>query len=445
MTADLRSADLRHLWHPYTQARDFEDTRFPIIERAEGLYLFDSDGHAALDGISSWWACNLGHSHPRLVEAIRRQAAQLQHSILGGMSHPNAIRLAERLAAIAPKGLRRSFFASDGASAIEAALKIALQYWWNRGRDEKTEFAALEDGYHGDTLGAVGVGFVPGFHAPFRNAIRPAWRAASPHCFHCPHGHRPESCGAECFGSMEEIFRAHGDRLAAVVLEPVCQGAAGMRIYSAEYVRRLRALCDACDVLMIADEIAVGFGRTGALFACDYCGVSPDILCLGKGLTGGHLPMSVAMVREEIFESFRAAPGGATGAERDRTFYHGHTYCGNPIAAAAALAALDVYEDERIVERAHPAMKALAACVERLGRWPGVRDSRAMGMMSALEIRPEAGGADAARRICRRAYSLGLFIRPLGNILYLWPPLIARPADIERMAETMERAMNDER
>jgi len=428
MPEDLRALDLRHLWHPYTPIDAFEaDDDVPVIARAEGVRLYDAAGRAWLDGISSWWAVNLGHGHPRIVEAIRAQAGTLQHSILGGMSHPNAARLAARLAAAAPGALNRVLFASDGASAVEAALKIALQYRTNRGEAGRDRFVSLADAYHGDTLGAMGPGHLPGFHRPFEKVLTPAFRAASPHCFHCPCGLAPETCDVECFASMAEAVRQNADRVTAVIVEPLCQGAAGMRIYPAAYLRRLRALCDETGALLIADEIAVGFGRTGKLFACEHAGIAPDILCLGKALTGGALPMSATVVTDAVYDTFRNT------RERDRTFYHGHTFCGNPIAAAAALAALDVFAGEKIVEQARPAMDALAAGIADLGARPPVARARALGMMGVLEIAPEAGGEDAAKATARKALARDLFIRPLDNIVYLWPPLVTSKEDIGKM------------
>ena len=253
MTDALGESDRKHVWHPYTDIAWVEGTDFPIIERAEGVRLYDRSGRGILDGISSWWACNLGHGHPRLVEAIRRQAQTLQHSILGGLSHPNAIRLAERLAAISPEGLTRAFFASDGACAVEAALKIALQYRANTGAPGRNRFVSLCSSYHGDTLGAMGVGFVPGFHAAFKGVLRESYRADSPDCAHCPAGRTRDTCSVECFGSMRRIVEAHHDEVTAVIVEPLVQAAAGVRIYPEEYLHRLRSLCDEHDILLIAD------------------------------------------------------------------------------------------------------------------------------------------------------------------------------------------------
>ena len=434
---ELRRKDLHHLWHPYTDIAKFEGIDFPIIERAEGVYLYDDRGRALMDGISSWWCVNLGHSHPRLIEAIRRQAPTLQHSILGGMSHSGAILLAEALARIAPKGLRRVLFASDGASAVEAALRVSLQYWANVGRPERRRFVSLEDAYHGDTLGAVGVGYVEAFHAPLKHVLGEALRAESPHCFHCRRGESPDSCEVACFQSMERIVREANDTVAAVIIEPICQAAAGMRIYPAEYLRRLRRLCDECGVLLIADEIAVGFGRTGRMFAMEHAGVSPDILCVGKALTGGYLPMSAALVTDRIYEAFRSV-----GAD-DRTFYHGHTFSGNPLASAVALASIETYEDERILPECRETAKRLASGIERLSALGSVANTATQGMMSAVEISPRAGGAALAARIAAKALDLGLFIRPLGSILYLWPPLVTTRAELDQMLAIFGQAVAD--
>jgi len=431
----LRQIDVRHLWHPYTNIDLFEKAEFPIIERAEGVYLYDVDGKAILDGISSWWACALGHSQPELVEAIQRQNAKLQHSILGGMSHKNAILLAEQLAEITPGDLNRSIFCSDGSSAVEAALKVTLQYWHNVGESQRTQFVSLEDAYHGDTLGSVGVGYVASFHAPFESVLRKGLRAASPHCFHCPMGKEPETCDVECFSSMEKVVRENHETIAGVIVEPLCQGAAGMRIYPAEYLMRLRRLCDDYSIILIADEIAVGFGRTGKMFACEHAQIAPDVMCLGKALTGGYLPMSACVTTDKIYDAFRNQDGN------DRTFYHGHTYCGNPITSAVALAALDIYTEQNIIEKARPVMDALKEGIESLGELPCVSAHSSLGMMGVLEISEDAGGASYAKEIQKRAFDLGLHVRPLGNILYLWPPLVTSMDELNSMLAILREVL----
>lgn len=436
---ELRQRDIRYLWHPYTEITSFEASEFPIVDRAQGCSLFDIDGRELLDGISSWWCVNLGHSHPRLVRAIQEQAERLQHTLLGGMSHPAAIALAERLARIAPAGLGHALFASDGTSAVEAALKIALQYWTNLGESGRTQFIALEEGYHGDSLGAVGVGYVEAFHKPFAGAIRPAFRALSPHCNRCPLGLSPERCSVECFDSMERLIGDHHRECAAVIVEPLCQAAGGMRIYPEEYLRRLRAACSQRGLLLIADEIAVGMGRTGRCFACERAGVAPDVMTLGKGLTGGLLPMSATLVSDAVYDSFRA------DGDRARTFFHGHTFCGNPITSALALAALDVYEEEKVLERLGPRILQLDEGMRRIAEGLGGSPLRSLGMIAAVEIADAAGGAARAKAIARRAVELGLLIRPLGSTVYLWPPLTCTEGELGRMLELLGRAASETR
>ena len=449
---ELRRRDIEYLWHPYTEISSFEQMKFPIVESAQGCRLRELDGRVLLDGISSWWCVNLGHSHPRLVRAIQEQAAKLQHTLLGGMSHPPAILLAERLAQVAPPGLGHAMFASDGSCAVEAALKIALQYWTNQGESHRTRFITLEDGYHGDTLGTIGVGYIDGFHRPFLPALRPALAAVAPYCNRCPVGLRPESCQAECFAcvtssstnssstnfsSMDTLIRRHHDECAAVIVEPLCQAAAGMRIYPALYLQRLRALCTEYGIPLIVDEVAVGFGRTGAMFACEKAGIVPDILTLGKGLTGGLLPMSATLVTDAIYDTFRA------NGEQTRTFYHGHTFCGNPITSALALAALETYDEEKTVERLPERMRILEDGMRRVSTVLEGSTLRTLGMIAAIEIAPEEAGRLRARRIAGRAYELGLFVRPLGSTIYLWPPLNSDPAELQAMVEMMERAARE--
>ncbi len=413
-----RDMDRRFIWHPYSKRSQIESQDFPVIVRGDDVYLFDSDGNRYLDAVSSWWACNLGHGHPRIVEAIRRQAGLLQHSILGNLSHPAAIELAGRLAALFPGDRRRIFFASDGASAVEAALKIALQYWHNRGMPEHRSFISLENAYHGDTLGAVGVGFMQAFHAPFERSVIRARQAESPCCGLCRWNKRPESCALECFDSMGTLIKNHSHETAAVIIEPLCQGAGGMRIYSARYLEKLAALCREHDVLLIADEIAMGFGRTGRMFAFEHAGIDPDIVCIGKGLSGGYLPISAAVVKEAIYDTFSDQP-------EDHTFYHGHTFAGNPIAAAAALETLKIYEKEKIVTQSAAMGALLQARMKELEGTEGVLNVRGLGLLSAVEFEPAPPGeVSRAQRVRQKLLKKGILIRPLGDVAYLMPPLI---------------------
>lgn len=431
----LRELDIKYLWHPCTDINALEQTDFPIIERARGVYLYEVGGRPLLDGIASWWCVNLGHSHPRLIAAIQQEAGTLQHAILGGMSHPNAIKLAEQLARLTPGDLTHSFFASDGASAVEAALKIAVQYWANIGEKGRNHFVGLEEGYHGDTLGAMGVGYVESFHRDYQEVIRPAYRALSPHCAQCPCTKEPETCDIECFDSMAKLLKAHHQKIAAVIVEPLCQAAAGIRIYPEEYLRRLRKMCDEYGLILIADEIAVGFGRTGSMFACERAGIVPDIMTVGKGLTGGYMPLSAAIVNDTLYNSFRNK-----NDDRDRTFNHSHTFGGNPVITALALAAIETYEKERVIEKCQPRIKQLEQGMRHLGAMLSGSKVRALGMMAVIEISDASGGAGRAAQIVRKAYELGLFLRPRGRAIYLWPPLVITEDELDCMLSILEEA-----
>jgi len=436
MDNDLRKRDIEHVWHPCTPINAFEQMQFPVIEGAKGAYLYEVSGRALLDGIASWWCVNLGHSHPKLIEAIRKQAGKLQHSILGGMSHPNAIELAEKLAQITPGDLKHFFFCGDGASAVESALKIAVQYWANIGIRGRSRFVGLEEGYHGDTLGAMGVGYVEAFHQDYKDVVRPAYRALSPHCAQCHCSKEPESCDIECFDSMQKIVEAYHDEIAAVIVEPLCQGAAGVRIYPEEYLKRLRSLCNEYDLILIADEIAVGFGRTGSMFACERAGIVPDIMTVGKGLTGGYMPLSAVIATSKIYDSFRN-----TGDGQDNTFYHSHTFGGNPIITGLALAAIKVYEEEQVLEKCQPRIEQLSTGMHELGQMLSGSKVRAMGMMGVMEINDISGGADRAAQIVKKAYELGLFLRPRARAVYLWPPLTITEEELGQMISILKTSI----
>ncbi|MDR3566819.1 MAG: adenosylmethionine--8-amino-7-oxononanoate transaminase [Syntrophobacteraceae bacterium] len=423
--------DRASLWHPYTKHSSAREG-FPVIARGEGVYLFDTAGNRYLDAISSWWACNLGHGNKRLVGALVSQARKLQHSILGNLTHPRAVELGSGLAKVFPDTRRRTLFASDGASAVEAALRVALQYWHNRGESGRTRFAAFEDGYHGDTIGAMSVGYLPAFHKPYSPVLFPVHKIKTPDCCACPVEKSRTDCGMECFSLIESVVVNHARELAAVIVEPLCLGAAGMKMYPADCLRRLAELCRQNRVLLIVDEIAMGFGRTGKMFAFDHAGIDPDIVCIGKGLSGGYLPISAAVVKEEIFTTFADEP-------LDHTFYHGHTFAGNPVAAAVAVECLDIYREENIVERAETTGKALAASVEGLRDVCGVENLRTLGMIAAFDLTERKGvtGVERARRICSDMLKKGVLIRPLGPTLYLMPPLIADTALLEETAASL--------
>ncbi|HEY8506523.1 MAG TPA: adenosylmethionine--8-amino-7-oxononanoate transaminase, partial [Gemmataceae bacterium] len=335
--SELERWDRDHVWHPFTPMQEYAAEPPLIIERAEGAYLIDLDGNRYIDGVSSLW-CNVhGHRVPELDGAVREQLGRVAHSTLLGISNVPAIRLARRLAELAPPGLGRVFFSDSGATAVEVALKMAFQYWrqCREPRPEKTLFLALTGAYHGDTLGDVSVGDIGRFHDLFRPLLFETVRAPSPYCYRCPLSLDRATCGVACAAELERLVRAHADRMAAVVVEPLVQGAAGMITAPEGYLRRVREVTRECGVLLIADEVAVGFGRTGTLFACEQEQVVPDFLCLAKGLTGGYLPLAATLTTDEVYSAFLGR------AEEGRTFFHGHTYTGNPLGCAAALASID--------------------------------------------------------------------------------------------------------
>ncbi len=426
-----REMDRASLWHPYTK-HSAARKGFPVIVKGEGPYLFDSEGKRYLDAISSWWACNLGHGNPRLIRALTSQARELQHSILGNLTHPRAVELASGLAELFPDKGRRTLFASDGASAVEAALRIALQYWHNRGERGRTRFAAFEEAYHGDTIGAMSVGYLPDFHAPYSPVLFPVHKLKTPDCFNCPAGKSRTACALECFAPIEATLERHAGELAAVIVESMCLGAAGMKMYPAEVFRKLGDLCREKRVLLIVDEIAMGFGRTGRMFAFEHAGINPDIVCIGKGLSGGYLPISAAVVREEIFETFGDQP-------RDNTFYHGHTFAGNPVAAAVAVECLDIYREDKIVEKAERTGMALAGALEQFKGISGLACVRSLGMIGAFELTEKEGctGAERARAVCSDMVEKGILVRPLGPTLYLMLPLIVDEALMLKTVNTL--------
>jgi adenosylmethionine-8-amino-7-oxononanoate aminotransferase len=415
----------RRVWHPYTRFSSLEHGYFPTIVRAEGIYLEDDAGNRYVDAISSWWAAPLGHSHPAIVEAICNQAKELQHSILGNMTHPNAMALAEAVAELMPDPNYHVHFAGDGASAVEAALKICLQYWSNKGK-ARTRFASLNQAYHGDTLATLSLGYIDAFHQPFAPMLMPAERIPVP-----PY----DATEAECIDAAKELFSEHGHSLAGLIVEPLCQGAGGMRIYSLEYFNAIYKLCREHDVIFIADEIATGFGRTGKMFAYEHACVKPDIVCIGKALSGGSLPISAAVACDTIYETFDDTP-------IDHTFYHGHTYAGNPIACAAALAALKAYRELDIAACAQQRGLLLADGLSALEDLPAVSDVRCLGMIGAVELRgAKPGGIPIAQQVQRNMMTKGYVIRPLGNVAYLMLPLVTPEAVIREAVEALRSAI----
>lgn len=416
---DYYTLDLQHVWHPYTRCSTLTEEPPPLIVHGAGIHLFDAEGRKFVDAISSWWCCALGHGHVRIIAAIEKQARELQHSILGNLSHPRAVELAAQLAALMPTSDRHVLFASDGASAVEAALKIALQYRCNLGQPGRTRFAAIHEAYHGDTLGAVSVGYLEGFHRPYRPLLQPAVTLPF-----------PDAAGD--FGPAQKILDEHAAELTAVIVEPLCLGAAGMKMYPAAWLTALAAWCQKHTVLLIVDEIAMGLGRTGKMFAFEHAGIDPDIVCVGKALSAGYLPISATLVHDSIYQTFSDHP-------ENHTFQHGHTFCGNPIAAAAALETLKVFAEEQLAAHAADKGRQLATWLQPLTQWPHVKEIRCLGLIGAVELQPD--DPLRSRRVRKILFEQGILLRPLGNVIYLLPPLTIMPDELEHLANALATAI----
>jgi adenosylmethionine---8-amino-7-oxononanoate aminotransferase len=403
------------IWHPYTQEALEPE---PIeIEYGEGAYLYAKDGRRFLDAISSWWVNLHGHAHPLIAEAIAAQARKLEHVIFAGFTHGPAEELSAALAAFLPAGLTRLFYSDNGSTAVEVALKMAVQYWHNKGRPERHRIVALNDAYHGDTVGAMSVSADSAFTAAFNSLRIPVQRVGSP-------------------DDLADLLRSQSGNIAAVIVEPLIQGAGGMIIHAIDSVQRLQRLCAQHDVLFIADEVFTGFGRTGRMFACDHAGVAPDIMCLSKGITGGFLPLAATACSERIYESFYSS-------DRSRTFFHGHSYSGNPIACAAAVASLKIFQTEPVFDR--------IAMIERTHRdrlahfqdHPAVSDIRMLGTIAALELR--AGDAGYLSTLRSRLYGKfldnGILLRPLGNVVYMVPPYVVSADELHHVYDVIGKLL----
>ncbi|HJT75759.1 MAG TPA: adenosylmethionine--8-amino-7-oxononanoate transaminase [Gemmataceae bacterium] len=442
---DLERWDRDHVWHPFTPMQQYAAEPPLVIERAEGCMLVDLDGRRYIDGVSSLW-CNVhGHRVPELDEAIRAQLDRVAHSTLLGLANVPSTVLARRLVELAPTGLTRVFYSDDGATAVEVALKMAFQYWRQcpTPRPGKTQFLSLQAAYHGDTLGDVSVGDLARFHHLFAPLLFPTVRAPSPYCYRCPLGKERTTCGMACAAELEHLVGQHADTLAAVVIEPLVQGAAGMITAPPGFLRRVRDVTRAHDVLLIADEVAVGFGRTGSLFACSQEEVVPDFLCLAKGLTGGYLPLAATLTTEEVFAAFLGRP------EEGRTFYHGHTYTGNPLGAAVALANLDLLQ-ERVLLGLPEKVERLRRQLGRFADLPCVGEVRQRGLMAGIELvqdreSKERFPADfrAGARVCRRARERGVLLRPLGDVVVVMPPPGIGLESLEELCEVLYRCLVD--
>ena len=433
--------DRLHLWHPFTQMGEYEPL---ILAAGQGSKLIDIQGRQYIDGVSSLW-CNIhGHRHPQLDAALKQQIDQLSHATLLGSSNPPAILLAKRLADLAPGDLNHVFFSDDGATAIEAALKMAFQYWQQcpQPQPEKTKFLALGEAYHGDTLGSVSVGDLARFHALFGPLLFPTYRAAAPSMYRLPPGVTPETACQHFLQTVENVLQQHHQHIAAFILEPLVQGAAGMLVHPPGYLHGVRELTQRYNVLLIADEVAVGFGRTGTMFACQQENVTPDLMCLAKGLTAGYLPLAATLATDRIWQAFYGR------YEENKHFYHGHTYSGNPLGAAVALASLDIFESEQTLSHLPPKIERLSSHLSRISQLPHVGDVRQRGLMAGIELVQNLDTAEPfpwpqrrGHRVCELVRRQGVLLRPLGNVLVIMPPLCISLEEIDRICTSVEEAI----
>ena len=448
LNEELVEKDLKYVWHPCSQMQDYEELKPIIIKSGEGVNLYSIDGKKYIDVVSSWWCNLLGHCNKRISNAVKNQLDTLEHVIFANFSHPKAIELCERLVKVLPKGLEKFCFTDNGSSAIEAAMKMSFQYHYQTGNPQKTRFMALSDAYHGETIGALSIGGVDLYSEIYKPVLLDIIRIQGPDCYRCPYGLNCKNCEAQCIEFAKESFKKCGGKTAALVIEPLVQAAAGMKIYSPKYLSELRKLCDEYNVHLIADEIATGYGRTGKMFACDHAGISPDIMCLSKGLTGGYMPMALAVTTKKIFDAFYAP------YNEGKAFMHSHTYSGNPLACAAACEVLKILNDENIIENAQKnAIYFNNLIKEKFSTHKNVGDIRSIGLINAIELvedkttkKPFDSKLRIGYQIYKEALKKGVILRPLGDVIYFNPPLIIQKDDMDYVVnvayECMKKILN---
>ena len=440
---NLAEKDLKYIWHPCSQMKDYETLPPIVIDRGEGIYLYDINGKKYYDVISSWWCNLLGHCNPHITSALKKQSGKLEHVIFANFTHAQAIRLCERLTKLLPEGLCKFNFTDNGSSAIEASMKVSFQYHQQTGSPQKTKFMALTEAYHGETIGALSAGDCDLYTKLYKPILMDIVRVQGPDCFRCPYGKKRENCSCECFEHAEKTFAVHGEETAAILVEPLLQGSAGMKIYPPLYLKKLRALCDKYNVHLIADEIATGFGRTGKMFAFAHAGVSPDIICLSKGLTGGYMPMAIFVTTQKIYDAFY------DDYNTGKAFMHSHTYSGNPLACSCANAVLDILEDGTVLEKAQEnALYFNKIIKEKFLSHPNVGEVRHIGLINAIELvedrqskKPFDGNLRIGYQIYKKALMEGDILRPLGNVIYFNPPLIITKSDMDYVTDIARKCL----
>ncbi|MCX7570584.1 adenosylmethionine--8-amino-7-oxononanoate transaminase [Tumebacillus sp. DT12] len=447
MTTDyqtLSEKSKQYLWNPFTQMKGYHEDQPLIIESAEGVKLRDVTGREYYDGVSSVWLNVHGHRVPELDEAIKEQLGKIAHSTLLGMANVPAIELAEQIIRVAPQGLQKVFYSDSGATSVEIAIKMAFQYWQHKGKPEKQSFVTMNNAYHGDTIGAVSVGAIDIYHKAYSKLLFRSYRVDYPYCYRCPVSQEPSSCGFACLEQVESLLTEKAGEIAAFIIEPVVQGASGIITMPSGFLKELRKLCTEHDVLMICDEVATGFGRTGAMFACDHDGVTPDLMCVAKGLTGGYLPVAATLATDEVYNAFLGS------YEEKKTFFHGHSYTGNQLGCAVALANLKLFHDRGLVADVADKSGHVAERLEAFSSLKSVGDIRQRGFMIGIELVKDKATKEEydwqekiGLLVSRRACELGMILRPLGNVVVFMPPLGSTVAELDEMIDILYKAIED--
>ncbi|MEG0133893.1 MAG: adenosylmethionine--8-amino-7-oxononanoate transaminase [Clostridium sp.] len=440
----LEERDLKYVWHPCSQMKDYETLPPIAIDHGKGVYLYDINGKEYIDIVSSWWCNLLGHCNPEISGSIKKQLDKLEHVIFANFTHEGAVNLCEELIEVLPKGLTKFNFSDNGSSSVECALKMAFQYHYQSGKPEKKRFMCLSEGYHGETLGALSVGAMDLYAQIYKPMLMDTIQVEAPDCYRCPYGKNRDNCSCQCFEKAEAAFEKYAHETAAIIVEPLLQGSAGMRIYPPLYLKKLRQLCTNYDVLLIADEIATGFGRTGKMFACDHAGITPDMMCLSKGLTGGYMPMSITVTTEKIYSAFY------DDYNKGKAFMHSHTYSGNPLGCAAALGVLKVLREQNILAKAKENAEYLNRRIKEVfGDHPKVGEIRSIGLINAIELVEDKASKKAfdstlrlGYEIYKEALKLGLVLRPLGNVVYFNPPLTITTEELDKAIEIAKTAVD---
>ena len=441
----LVESDLKYIWHPCSQMKDYEELPPIVIKKGKGVYLYDIEGKSYIDIVSSWWCNLLGHSNPKINKEIKKQLDKLEHVIFANFTHEGAIKLCEELIKIVPKGLCKFNFSDNGSASVECALKMAFQYHFQTGNPNKTRFMCLTDGYHGETIGALSVGALDLYAKIYKPMLMDTIQVQAPDCYRCPFGKNRDCCNVECFKYMEEAFEKYGSETAGIIVEPILQGSAGMRIYPPQYLTKLRKLCDDYNVILIADEIATGFGRTGKMFAFYHANVSPDIMCVSKGLTGGYMPMAITITTQKIYDAFY------DDYNNHKAFMHSHTYSGNPLGCASALAVQKILQNDNIIQKSNETAKYLNnALKDRFLNHKNVGEIRNINLINAIELvkdketkEPYDSKLRLGYQIYKRALQKGLILRPLGDVLYFNPPLIINKKEIDKTINICDEAIKE--